>query len=106
MSIDIMILVGVAGFAIAAAGFFGGRSSNATKDGEWRGKVQTTIEGNTRDIASLRDAINAGNNDIKLLIKEGNERAEASIKRIHSILDDHGKRISSTEHKNSKERDC
>lgn len=93
MSIDIMILVGIAGFALAAAGFFGGRSSNATKDGEWRGKVQTTIEGNTRDIASLRDAIHSGNNDIKSLIRDGNERTEASIKRIHTILDDHGRQI-------------
>lgn len=101
MSIDVMILIGIVGLALTAAGYFGGRSSNATKDGEWRGKVQTTIEGNTRDIASLRDAIHAGNNDIKSLIREGNERSDASIKRIHAILDDHGKRIAGVEKKNS-----
>ncbi len=104
MSIDVMILIGVVGLALTAAGYFGGRSSNATKDGEWRGKVQTTIEGNTRDIASLRETIHAGNNDIKSLIRDGNERTEESIKRIHCILDDHGKRIATTERKYSTER--
>ena len=82
MTIEIGIALGIAAVAISAASYFGGKQAAAkkdgAKDGEWRGRLSTTLE----HVKTALDEIRAD-------LKAERQSRKEDILAVHRRIDDH-----------------
>jgi hypothetical protein len=89
MSIEIGLLVALAGAGISAATFFIGRQTTAKKEGEAQGFIKLSLERLTADVKEIKEDLRRNQQaTIDLIHKEEISRIDAD-KRLHSRIDEH-----------------
>lgn len=88
MSIEITILLAVLSFAIAAAGFFSGKSANAKQEGEWKGTLNTKLENLTNTVKDVKEVIQTNDQRTQSTLDSLKEANKNSFERIHMRIDE------------------
>ena len=100
MSVEIGILVAIICCAVTVAAYFGGKTSNAKKDGERWGRLDVTLENMQKNLdtgmselkqKAMDSELNqtASNSELKQAIDNSTQSYKLSIYYVHERIDEH-----------------